>query len=93
MNDWHFSGEIFYLKPLEGEFAGSVKIRGLSKREGAMSSQICEMSCLLHQRLWEQIHNEGIDVYSNIALTGHIETWTNEKKNTKVMFIADSLLD
>ena len=91
MNDWHFSGEIFYMKPLDGEFSGSLKVRGLSKRDGAMSAQLCELSCLVQKRLWDQIREAGIDVYTNVALSGHLETWTNEKKNTKTMFIADSV--
>lgn len=91
MNEWRFSGELFYKKPLDGEFAGSLKIRGLSKREGAMSAQLCELSCLVQQKLWEQIQSAGIDIYTNVSASGHLETWTNEKKNTKTMFIADSV--
>ena len=91
MNDWHFTGEIFYLKPYEGEFAVSIKVRGTSSRLGAMSTQICEISCFGQEEVFRKMQADGIDVYTNAAITGHIETWTDRKGNPKTMLILDSV--
>ena len=39
-NEWTVSGEVFYLKDLEGEFAASMQLRGVAKRDGVFSSSV-----------------------------------------------------
>ena len=91
MNDWHFTGEIFFIKPHEGEFAVSLRVRGTSSRVDAMSTQICEISCLGQEPVFRKMREDGIDVYTQAALTGHIETWTDRKGNSKIMLIVDAV--
>lgn len=91
MNEFHFSGEIFYLKPMDGEFTVSIRVRGLSSRAGAMSTQICELSCLGQHPVFDSMKQAGIDVYSKVELSGHMETWTDKKGNPKTMLILDSV--
>lgn len=55
-NEWTFSGGIFYYKELdEGEFALSLKLRGVSKRVSAMSVQVTEISCLAEKPLLDEL--------------------------------------
>ena len=94
MNEWNVTGRIFYLKELKGEFAASVKIEGIAKREdGSFSSQILEVGCLLQRRVWTESQKLGIKVNSKVKLSGHLETWKTSSKSGKVMFIADDILE
>ena len=90
INTWSFSGELFYIKELDGEFAASVKVRGISRRKDAMSTQIAEMTCLMETMVYDTLIEKKIDLYQKIVVTGHIETWVTEKK-TKVLYIADNI--
>lgn len=91
-NEWIFSGEIFYLKELTGEFAASLKIRGTAKRQDAMSSQITELSVLVGSRIYEEMTAKGIKIYTQATLAGHMETWADEKKS-KTMFVVDEIIE
>ena len=95
-NDWTFTGEIFYLKELEGEFAASLKLRGVAQRKGAVSTQIAEIPCLVQSALWEQIKKKQIKQYDTITLSGHLESWNQNshgKPVRKIMLIADYITD
>lgn len=95
MNEWTVSGEVFYLKELNGEFSGSLKIRGNSTREGAFSSQILEFPCLLQERVWQEAKKKGLALYKKVTLSGHIESWqkTNSQDARRIMFIADYIIE
>lgn len=95
-NEWTFSGEVFYIKELTGEFTGSIKVRGLSQREGAFSTKIVELPCLMQDRLWKQFKEKQIKVYDKITISGHLETWSKNshgKPVNKTMFIIDYIID
>jgi hypothetical protein len=95
MNEWTFSGEIFYLKELEGEFAISLKLRGTSRRKNAMTEQIAEVSCLGDKDFYAIFKEHGLKLYSKAALSGHMETWIQKahgKTPTKTMLIADNVV-
>lgn len=96
LNEWSVSGEVFYLKELENEFAASVKIRGVAKRESGLSSQILEFPCLIEHRVYEDAKKRGFSLYKHVTLSGHIESWASENKRNgsmKIMFIADYVMD
>ena len=90
MNEWRFSGEIFYLKELEKDYGASVKIRGVS--EGSFAQRECELSCLVGVDAYKDAVKKGIKQYKHVALSGHMETFV---KNgiPKMMFIADYILE
>lgn len=88
-NEWTVSGEVFYLKELDGEFSASVGIRGVSKRQNAISSNIMEMKCLMQKNVYESGMKKGLKLYCNATISGHLETWTSGNK--KIMFIADEI--
>ena len=95
-NEWTVSGEVFYLKELEGEFSASVKVRGVAKRAGVYSSQPLEFSCLMQENVYKQALRKGFAKYRNVTISGHLETWVKQGKNNewqKVMFIADDILE
>lgn len=92
-NEWTVSGEVFYLKELNGEFATSVKIRGVAKRQGVFSSNIMEMLCLMQKSVYEQGKKKGLKLYCNATVSGHLETWTYGNNKKKVMFIADDVIE
>lgn len=89
MNEWSFSGEVFYLKELERDYGASVKIRGVS--EGGFG-RICELSCLIGQDAYKDAMKKGIGQYKKVALSGHMETFIKNDK-PKTMFIADYILE
>lgn len=94
-NSWTFSGEIFYLKELEGEFAVSIKLRGQSKRMGSMSAQIAELSCIAQKDFFDRFKEAGLGMYKSATLSGHIEYWQSTihgKPARKMMLIADSII-
>ena len=95
MNEWSFSGEVFYLKKLDdgAEFSASVKVRGFAKRPEAMSSQIAELTFLLTHKAYSDFMAMGGQVYSKATLKGHMETWIKSNKDSKIMLIADSIVD
>lgn len=95
-NEWTVSGEVIYLKDLQGEFSASVKLRGVSKREGAFSSQVLEFPCLMQDKLYEKAKKKGLGLYKNATLSGHLESWQKNKNGKdvrKVMFVVDYVLD
>lgn len=92
VNNWTFFGEIFYLKELQGEFAGSLRIRGTAQRKGSQSSQIVEMGCLMQEPLYKELVERGYKVYSKICLSGHLESWFKGGA-VKTMFIADEIIE
>ena len=93
-NEWTVSGEVFYLKELEGEFACSVRIRGTAKREGVFTSNIMEMGCLIQKNVYEQAKKRGLKQYCNARFSGHIESWQRDAKtNPKIMFVVDYIMD
>ena len=96
MNEWTVTGEVFYLKKLEGEFSASVKVRGVAKREDVYSSQMLEIGCLLSDRVYREGVRKGLKLHGYCTLSGHLESWVKTKPNgttnSKVMFIADYVL-
>lgn len=95
-NEWTFSGEVFYLKELKGEFAVSLQIRGIANREGVFSSSIMEFGCLMQEKVYAEAKKKGLGMYSNIALSGHLETWTKNSPSgprKKIMFVADYVIE
>lgn len=93
VNQWKVSGEVFYLKELQGEFAASLKIRGESARFGS-SGQILELSCLMTKNAYEEAKRKGLRVYHDVDLSGHVESWyvgREGKRKMKVYFIADNV--
>lgn len=96
MNEWTVSGEVIYLKDLEGEFAASVKVRGVAKREGVFSSQVLEFPCLMQSKLYEEAKKKGFGMYKKVTLSGHLESWQKNKNGRdlrRIMFVADYVLD
>jgi len=95
MNEWTFTGEVFYLKELKGEFGASLRIKGVASRlDATFSSNLCEMGCLLTNEAYEQAKKKHIDMYKNVTVSGHLESWANgTSKNPKVMFIADYVME
>ena len=94
VNQWKISGEVFYLKELQGEFAASLKIRGESSRYGS-SSQILEFSCLMLKDAYDDAKRKGLRIYHRADLSGHVESWYTghgeRNKKLKVYFIADNV--
>ena len=96
MNEWTVTGEVFYLKELEGEFAASVKIRGIASREGICSTQALELPCLLERRVYEEAKKKGFAKYKEVTLSGHLETWplkNDRHGNMKIMLVCDYVMD
>lgn len=95
MNEFTFSGELFYKKKLHGEFKYSLKIRGTGQRLGAESSQLAEITCLIPKTM-ETGKLENLVLYKNVCVSGHIETFCKQKQNriieNKSMFIVDYVL-
>lgn len=86
-----FSGEIFYLKELEGEFSVSLKLTGFSKRANAMSSHIVEVSCVGGKELYEEMRRQQIGMYCNATVSGYIEMWPSKRDRHRLIFIAESI--
>ncbi len=91
-NGWSFSGEIFYIKELEGEFSVSLKLTGLSKRANAMSSHIVEVSCVGGKELYEEMRRQEIGMYSSATVSGYIEMWPSRRDRHRLIFIAESIV-
>lgn len=93
-NQWKISGEVFYLKELQGEFAASLKVRGEASRFGT-PSQIMEFSCLMLKDAYEDAKRKGLRVYHSADLSGHVESWYvghgDRPRKLKVYFIADKV--
>lgn len=95
MNEWSFSGEVFYLKELEKDYGASLKIRGTSPRgDSVSSSQIAEITCLMTKECYESAKKEGLALYKKVAVSGHIETFVKDADFAKVknMFIAEYVM-
>lgn len=92
-NEWTVSGEIFYLKELDGEFSASVMIRGIAKRQGVFSSNVMEMKCIMQKKVYEISKKKGLRLYCNATLSGHLETWVYGNNKKKVMFIVDDVIE
>lgn len=90
MNEWKVSGEVFYLKELQGEFAASLKLRGRSKRPDSFASQILEFACLMTQTVYDEAKRMGLRQYHEATLSGHLESWDKNGK-PKTYFIADKV--
>lgn len=88
VNDFTFSGEVFYLKELvdSKEFSYSIKIRGVAKRDFAITPMICELSCLI----LKNVNIDKVKLHEEVCVSGHIEFW--ERKNKKNMFIVDAII-
>ena len=95
MNEWSFTGEIFYLKELNGEFKASVRMRGSASRlDATYTSNLCEIGCLLTSKAYDEAKEKNIGMYKTMTVSGHIESWANgTSKNPKVMFIADYVME
>lgn len=94
MNEWSFSGEIFYLKELEKDYGASLKIRGTATRkDNSFRSDICELGCLVTRDAWNEAKKKGVKVYKNIAVSGHLETFIKNDGNSKIMFIAEYIME
>lgn len=96
MNEWSFSGEVFYLKELDKDYGASLKIRGTSPRGDSLNSaQIVEITCLLTKDCYKQAKEKGLALYRKVAVSGHIETFVKDADFNKVknMFIAEYILE
>lgn len=85
INEWRVSGKVFYVKELQGEFAASVKIRGIATRPDSYATNIMEVTCLMTKEVYEQAK---LAKYDTVTLSGHIETW-ERVSGQKISFIAD----
>ena len=91
-NEWKMSGEVFYLKEMEGEFAASLKISGVAKRPGLFSTSKLEFPCLMTSAVYDEAKRLGIQTRRSVSLVGHLESWCNRSSsNPKVYFIADKV--
>lgn len=97
LNEFNVSGEIVSLKELDGEFKASLIIKGTATREGAETSQILELTCLLQDKVYKDALQKGLKLYKKATVSGHIESWQrvqpNGKVKTKVIFITDYIYD
>ena len=95
MNDWNFTGKIFYMKELSGEFCYSLKLRGEALRDGDMASRIVELPCLVPTSIKNK-KIENLKLYDNVTMSGHFETWSkfdiNGHINGKSMNIVDCII-
>lgn len=94
MNEWTVTGKVFYLKDLQGEFAASLKIKGVAKREQIFATNILEFPCLMQKEVYEDAKKKGMRMHKEVTLSGHLESWANgTSKNPKIMFVADYVLE
>ena len=94
MNEWTVSGRVDYLKELKGEFACSLRVMGSAKREGVYQSQILEFGCLMQKPVYEEAKKKGMQMFKNVTLSGHLESWQKGSSYTpKIMFVADYVLE
>ena len=80
----------------KGEFAASVKIRGIASREGVCSTQALELPCLFERRVYEEAKKKGFSKYKEVTLSGHLETWplkNDRHGNMKIMLVCDYVMD
>lgn len=70
-------------------------IKGSSCVSDFMASQVVELKCLVPDRLKADV--EKINLYCNVSVSGHIETWSkpcgNGTMRQKNMFIVDYIFD
>lgn len=95
MNTWTFTGRVFYLKEMEGDYSCSIKMKG-STNESTFKKDIVEFGCLLPKEVWNAAKNKGLCVNSKVTLSGHFETWVKPRSTyfiNKTMFIADCVVD
>lgn len=96
MNEWTFSGKVFFLKELEKDFAATVKLRGYWLPENA-PAQVVEIPCLMRKPIWEAAKKKGLAQWSIATLSGHIETTVRVKPNgnavEKCLHVVDWVLD
>lgn len=93
INEWTVTGKIDYLKELSGEFACSLRIKGIAKREGLYSSHPLDFPCLMQESVYAEAKQKGMKFNKEITLSGHLESWQKStSKNPKIMFIADYVL-
>ena len=92
-NKWEVSGEVFYLRELQGEFACSIKVVGVAQRPGVYSSSKLELPCLMTQNVYNEARRKGFGkLYQAVKLVGHLESWCNRSSSSpKVYFIADNV--
>ena len=94
MNEWTVSGRVDYLKELKGEFACSLKLEGIAKREGFYTSQILKFPCLMQSQVYEEAKKKGMRYNRTVTLFGHLESWQKGSSYTpKVMFVADYVIE
>ena len=93
-NEWTVTGKVNYLKELSGEFACSLRIKGVAKREGLFSSYPLDFPCLMQKSVYEDAKKKGMWFMKNVTLSGHLESWQKStSKNPKIMFVADYVLE
>lgn len=96
MNEWKLSGECFRVNKFDftRDFAGTISVRGMSKRQGCVSGHIIEMAIYVSNELWEEFVGK-MKPYSQVKVTGHFETWQSEsdsgKIKTKIAYVADTV--
>lgn len=89
MNEWTVSGEVFYLRPLDTDFAASVKIRGTARRQGLYYSQILEIPCLMSGEAYSDGLAKGLGLYKSVTLAGHLESWVKDNGKSRLMLVCD----
>ena len=92
MNEWTFSGTVFYLKEFDKDYGASLKLRGSSGN--FFNSSIDEIGCLVTIDAWEDAVRKGVALNKFVTLSGHMESFTHgTSKSAKTMFIADYILE
>lgn len=92
MNQWQISGEVTYIKELQGEFGASLQVEGTSKRsENSISIQKIKLPCLMTNKTYKESIKKGLRKFASVQITGHMESWEKNGK-PKIYFIADSLI-
>lgn len=96
MNEWKLSGECFRINKFDytKDFAGTISIRGMSKRQDCVSGHIVEFAVYVSNELWEEFVSK-LKLYSQVKVTGHFETWQSEtesgKVKSKIAYVADTI--
>lgn len=97
MNEWTYTGKVFYMREITGVYSASVKMTGESKRaDGLYKSDPLQFGCIMRSNVFEEAKRKGLKIGKTVTFSGHLEIWDKTihgKPANKVMFISDYVLE
>lgn len=96
LNNWEFEGKIMFIRRDPYQAGQSITLKGSCRKLDGTAYPV-ELGMIVPLPIWNELLENGIQLYDKLAMKGHFETWVktamNGKEKQTLMRIADEVVN